>query len=224
PAPATRRPCSPRTSTRSSPDSAGRCSRSARTASSSSSNTSARPAATLSSCSTWPSPQWTPDPGEPRGTPRRSLRWYGSRVSEPRPLSIAQFAAAFRAFLDAVNSDAAHSPLLSRLTAHLGIDARTAPVLAEEFAPYDHPTLQRALDELLAAPGRTHERIGLAGPNKRFMHNTYSDLLSSPHVTEGAVDWVNVHLAAGEVLACVQSGLFLIRDEDGSPYAVFVSG
>src|SRR5262249_21890845 len=86
------------------------------------------------------------------------------------------------------------------------------------------PTLQRALDELLAAPGRTHERIGLAGPNKRFMHNTYSDLLSSPHVTEGAVDWVNVHLAAGEVLACVQSGLFLIRDEDGSPYAVFVSG
>jgi cell division protease FtsH len=145
-------------------------------------------------------------------------------VSEPPSLSIDQFAASFRAFLDAVNADAGNNTLLSRLTAHLGLDARTAPVLAEEFASYEHPTLQRALDELLSAPGSTHDRIGLAGPNKRYMNTTYSDLLSGTHLTEGAVDWVNVHLADGEVLACVQSGLFLVRDADGSPCAVFVSG
>jgi hypothetical protein len=145
-------------------------------------------------------------------------------VSEPSPLSVDQFAESFRAFLDAVNSDDGRSPLLRRLTAHLGVDARTASVLAEEFTSYEHPTLQRALDELLTAPGCTHERIGLAGPNKRFMNLTYSDLLSGTRVVEGAVDWVNVHLADGEVLACVQSGLFLIRDEDGAPCAVFISG
>jgi hypothetical protein len=77
---------------------------------------------------------------------------------------------------------------------------------------------------MLAEPGRSHESIGLAGPNKRYMNTAYSDLLSSTHLTEGPVDWVNVHLAGGEVLPCVQSGLFLIREQEGSPSAVFVSG
>jgi hypothetical protein len=138
--------------------------------------------------------------------------------------SVEEFAQSFRAFLDAVNTTARPSPLLDRISAHFGTDARTLPVLAEDFAAYEHPTLQRALDELLEGPGRTHERIGLAGPNKRFMNTAYSDLLSTTNLTEGPVDWVNVHLAGGEVLPCVQSGLFLVREQDGTPSAVFVSG
>ncbi len=138
------------------------------------------------------------------------------------PLSVAAFAESFRRFLDAVHANAGTNAFLGRIEAHLGEDPRTVPVLSEELAPYEHPTLQRALNELLAEPGTEHEAVGLSGPNKRFMSSSFSDLLAAPAVAEGPVDWVRVHLAGDEVLPCVQSGLLLVRDPD--PYAVFVSG
>src|SRR5258705_654222 len=140
------------------------------------------------------------------------------------PLSVASFAESFRRFLDAVNAGAGPGAFLGRLTAHLGRDARTAPVLSEELAPYEHPTMQRAIDELMAEPGTDHEALGLAGPNKRFMSQSFSDLLAGHAVAEGPVDWVNVHLAGEDVLPCIQSGLLLVRDLDPGPYAIFVSG
>ena len=139
-------------------------------------------------------------------------------------LSPEQFAASFARFLEAVNASAAPSPFADRLSAHLGSDAKTVPVLSEEFATYEHPTLQRALDELLASPGRTYERVGLAGQNKRFMSLSFSDLLSGRELSEGPVDWVNVHLAGDEVLACVQFGLFLVVDGADRRCAIFVAG
>jgi cell division protease FtsH len=149
----------------------------------------------------------------------------GSIVSGmSEPLSVTSFAESFRRFLDAVNAGAGPGAFLGRLTAHLGRDARTAPVLSEELAPYEHPTLQRAIDELLAEPGTDHEAVGLAGPNKRFMNQSFSDLLAGHAVTEGPVDWVNVHLAGDDVLPCVQSGLLLVRDGNPGPYAIFVTG
>ncbi len=138
-------------------------------------------------------------------------------------LSPEQFAASFARFLEAVNSAAAPGPFAERLSAHLGCDAKTVPVLSEEFATYEHPTLQRALDDLLAGIGRTYERVGLAGQNKRFMSLSFSDLLSGRELTEGPVDWVNVHLAGDEVLACVQFGLFLVTDGDRR-CAIFIAG
>jgi hypothetical protein len=145
-------------------------------------------------------------------------------MSEPPAdsLSVTSFAVAFRQFLDAVNNGAGGSPFVGRLADHLGCDPRTAPVLSEELAPYEHPTLQRALDELLAESGAEHERVGLASANKRFMNLSFSDLMSNSGLCEGPVDWVNVHLAGDEVLPCVQSGLFLVRGPQ--PYAIFVSG
>jgi hypothetical protein len=140
------------------------------------------------------------------------------------PLSVTAFAESFRRFLDAVNAATGPGRFLDRLNTHLGRDARTAPVLSEELAPYEHPTLQRAIDELLARPSTVHEAIGIAGPNKRFMSQSFSDLLAGHAVAEGPVDWVNVHLAGDEVLPCIQSGLLLVHDEEPGPYAVFVTG
>jgi ATPase family associated with various cellular activities (AAA) len=139
-------------------------------------------------------------------------------------LSVTSFAESFRRFLDAVNGGAGPGAFLDRVTAHLGRDARTAPVLSEELAPFEHPTLQRAIDELLAEPRTDHEAVGVAGPNKRFMSQSFSDLLAGHAVAEGPVDWVNVHLAGDEVLPCIQSGLLLVRDGDPGPYAIFVTG
>ena len=141
-----------------------------------------------------------------------------------QPLTVEAFADAFRRFLDAVNNGSGPSPVVERLSEHLGGPARTAPVLTEELATYEHPTLQRALDALLAEPGTSHESIGLSDATRRFMSPTFSDLLTGHGLTEGPLDWVNVRLAGDEVLPCVQSGLFLVRDADQTSYAVFVSG
>src|SRR5262245_17785232 len=150
------------------------------------------------------------------------------RMTEPsepvsEAISVAAFAAAYRQFLDAVNREVSLGGLLDRLTTHLGCDPRAAPVVSEELSSYEHPTLQRAIDDLLAEPGTVHEQVGLAGPNKRFMSPSFSDLLSGHGgLSEGPVDWINVHLADGEVLACIQSGLLLVGGTD--PYAIYLSG
>jgi hypothetical protein len=137
-------------------------------------------------------------------------------------LTVAEFADAFRKFLDAVNQTAVASPLLGRISDHLGIDARTAPVLTEELATYEHPTLQRALDAQLS--GARYQSVGLSGAVRRFMSPTISDLLSGHGLSEGPLDWVNVRLAGDETLPCVQSGLFLVTSTELGPYAIFISG
>lgn len=145
-------------------------------------------------------------------------------MSESGFADIDGFADSFRRFLDVVNNAAPASPFAARLTAHLGANPHGLPVLAEEFAAYEQPTMQRALDEVFGRVERRFERLGVAGQGKRYMNLSFSDLVSGGHLAEGPVDWVNVHLHAGEVLPCVQFGLFLVADDDGRRYAVFVAG
>lgn len=112
------------------------------------------------------------------------------------------------------------SPLGERLSAHLGADPAEVPVVAEEFPPYELPNVQVALDAV-AADAQVELR-GLAAPNKRFMALSFSDLVAGG-IGEGPVDYVNVHLAGGETLACVRFGLYLIT-RGQARLAVFVTG
>jgi hypothetical protein len=76
-------------------------------------------------------------------------------------LTPARFGTAFKAFMGAVVAAAVppSSPLLERIQAHLGPDLANLPVIAEEFATYDHPNVQVALDAYLAEPGRLAQRL-----------------------------------------------------------------
>ncbi len=146
-------------------------------------------------------------------------------------LDPAHFGNSFKAFMDAVVAAAVppSSPLLERIVAHLGGEVTHLPVLSEEYNSFDHPNLQVALDEYIGKPGRQSDLVGIGADNKRFMGFGLSDLLSRGHMhggpplTEGPVDYVNFHLAAGRVLPCVQFGLYLIHDGD-SPLVVLVTG
>jgi hypothetical protein len=120
-----------------------------------------------------------------------------------------EFGTAFRRFMQVMNAAPTSGGLAARLSEHLGADPTTVPVLAEEFPSYEHPCLQLALDAVLAGDGVSHERLGVASHNKRFMNPSLSDLLFGD-AREGPVDWANVHLGGGTVLPCVRSGLFLI--------------
>lgn len=138
----------------------------------------------------------------------------------------ARFATAFKEFMEAVSraAEAPSSPLLERIQAHLGTDSTDLPVVAEEYDSFDHPNLQIALDAYLAQSGRRADLVGIGTDNKRFMQFGLSDLLSwggqsgRPSLNEGAVDYINFHLAGDEILPCVQLGLYLVQD--GSTHLV----
>jgi hypothetical protein len=133
-------------------------------------------------------------------------------------LSPERFGDAFKAFMDAVVAAAEPptSPLLDRITAHLGADPAQLPVITEEFDTFEQPNVQVAIDEYLAAPDRRATLVGVGVGQKRFMALGLSDLLSRgghpglPVLAEGPVDYVNFHLADDRVLSCVQFGLYLI--------------
>jgi DNA polymerase III delta prime subunit len=144
-------------------------------------------------------------------------------------LSPARFGEAFKAFMDAVvAASSPGNPLVERIAAHLGADPSGLPVVAEEVEAFEHPNVQVALDAYLAEGGREADLIGVAAENKRFMTLGLSDLFGRgmpgrPPPAEGPVDYVNIHLAGERVLACVQFGLYLLRD-GGRRLAVLVTG
>jgi hypothetical protein len=133
-----------------------------------------------------------------------------------------RLAAVFKHFvLDVANSaHGAAGLLLQRITDHLGGNPSLFPSIAEDFETFEHPNVQLALDAYLARSGRSFELVGVSAENKRFMELGFSDLISrgSPHgfapVGEGPVDYVNVHLAGDRVIACVQFGLYFIKEGD----------
>jgi hypothetical protein len=147
-----------------------------------------------------------------------------------RDQSVREFAETFRRFMNAMLAEASAgaSPMLGRLSDHLGADPSRLAVVAEEFDPFEQPNVQVALADCMAREGRQAELVGVAAENKRFMALTLSDLLGRgftgrPSMAEGPVDYVNFQLADGETLSCVQFGLYLVRDEDAR-LVVFISG
>jgi hypothetical protein len=141
-----------------------------------------------------------------------------------------RFASVFAEFIQQVAAAAGpeKSPLLDRITEHLGADPAQLPVTSEQFDTFEAPNLQLAIDAYLAADGRSGELVGISMDNKRFMAAGLSDLVVRrsrfhPPLHEGPVDYTNYHLANDEVLPCVQFGLYLVRSGD-SRMVVFVSG
>jgi hypothetical protein len=151
---------------------------------------------------------------------------------DPRELTPERFAAIFKEFVDTVAREATRpaSPILDRIRAHLGGEPMKLPVIADEFAAFDHPNVQVALDAYLARSGRRADLIGLSAENKRFMGLGLSDMLSRggtmpgmPVLSEGPVDYVNFRLADDQVLACIQFGLYLI-EAGTARLVVFLTG
>jgi len=150
-------------------------------------------------------------------------------MSDTDPLR-SEFAREFKRLIDALNAGglSEQTSLMKRLTAHLGGDPTTMPIVAEEFEAYEHPNVQVALDALLGPDsGRSVELVGIAMQNKRWGAMSFSDLLAATgpwgRLAEGPVDYTNFELDAGNVIACVQFGLFIVTEGDKS-YCVYVGG
>lgn len=140
------------------------------------------------------------------------------------------FMASFKAFMDEAVRQAPpeeEAIFRTRLREHFGQEPTRLPVLTEQFKRSDHPNLHLALAAYLEAPGRTFELYGVTTANEhmgvhlaQLAQNETNDW-SKPK--EAPVDYINIALHDDQVLACVQRGLYLVRDGE-TPMAVLVSG
>ena len=122
----------------------------------------------------------------------------------------------FANFVRSIAAQAQHDQetLGKRIADHMQGDPRELPVVSQDFASYDQPNLQVALDAWLAREGTTHQVIGIAGQQRHYMGVALADLLGrqswGPPVSEGPVDYHNVELPRGKTLACFEHALLLV--------------
>ena len=121
--------------------------------------------------------------------------------------------------------------LRARIREHIGVEPVALPIVAEGFDTSEQPNLQLALDAWLADDGRSGELLGIISDHRRYMGLSMSELLAPgrgpmmgpPPPAPGPVEFVNITLADGRVLQCIQAGLYLLRDGD-EPIAATISG
>lgn len=129
------------------------------------------------------------------------------------------FGASFKSFLDQVVSQAPEEePAIRRkLLDHFGSDPTHLPVVVEAFATHERPNLHLALESCLGEAGTAAESFGVSSPFG--MHGlSLSGLAAArgggrqmPELSIGPVQYENVTLDEGRVVACVKSGVFLVR-------------
>jgi hypothetical protein len=142
------------------------------------------------------------------------------------------FSAAFLSSLqEAAAAHAAEPPdVVKALLTHFGGDLTQLPTVTESFPSHDHPNVQQAVDAYLGADGRSATLMGLAS-DAQWADVSFAQLVAakgprSPFggaVTDSPVHYVNVPLGEGEVITCVQRGLYFVRDGD-APLALLVRG
>lgn len=152
-------------------------------------------------------------------------------MSDEPTLSAKDFGAAFKAFLEqvAAQTPPEESAFVGRFRSHFGAEPNRLPIVVEDFTTSDHPNVHQAIDAYVQADGRSASLLGVTSQQ-------YVDLSLSPLVAEGSsglfggagfgegpVEYANLTLDDGRVLACVQRGIYLVRDGE-ERLAVLVRG
>lgn len=111
------------------------------------------------------------------------------------------------------------------LQRHFGREPAELPTVSDALEPSDLPNLQIALDEWLRGPDRTYELLGVTTATE-YLRASLPALVSTDAERSGAfssgpVSYRRVPLDDGEMLSCVENGLFVVRD-GGRPIALLV--
>jgi hypothetical protein len=140
----------------------------------------------------------------------------------------AEFAQEFQAFLAGINRlvPPRSSPVRTLLSDHLGRDPDDLPVLSEPLDAAEHPNVQLALDELMAADG--WRVVGLSLGLRQYAAFSLGALATDrmadwgyPSPRPMPVEYVSIPIGPDEALACAQLALFLGTWRD-VPLAVMV--
>jgi hypothetical protein len=147
-------------------------------------------------------------------------------------ISPQDFGASFKGFLDQMSAAApAEEPVFRRrLRDHFNSEPNELTILGEKFPAHDHANVYSALQAELLGDGSSVETIGVTSPHP-YMSVTLSmlaapgksGLMGGDGTVEGPVEYVNITLDDDRVVACVQSGLFLVK-RVGERLAVLLTG
>jgi AAA+ superfamily predicted ATPase len=139
------------------------------------------------------------------------------------PISPKDFGASFKTFMEQMSQGAPDDePFFARrMREHFGSDPSKLTIVAEKFAEADHPNVHLAIEELVNAPTRSHELLGVTSEAAAFMGISIAQLVSGGGgmmqgrgASEGPVAYTNIALDGDRVLACVQLGLYLVKEGD----------
>jgi ATPase family associated with various cellular activities (AAA) len=140
-------------------------------------------------------------------------------------LDLGAFGASFSEFVERMNAVARgrESPLVARISEHLGVDPKQLPSTAAEFSITDRPNLQLALDAVLPDV----EVLGFSTANPGYVMFGIGGLLSGHAmvgpVELGPVQYADVEVGDGRVVRCVSTGVFLASRDD-APVVLVLSG
>lgn len=120
---------------------------------------------------------------------------------------------------------AADSPLINRITDHLGCPLTEIPNVALHLPAFEHVNLQRGVDAYLLANSPEATWFGIAG-NRHF--NTVIDMLAEAATNHsyqlGAVDYTTVANGPDSSTEAVQLGLVCTAAPDGTPVVLAIQG
>jgi ATPase family associated with various cellular activities (AAA) len=147
-------------------------------------------------------------------------------------ISPQDFGASFKGFLDQMSAAApVEEPIFRRrLRDHFECEPNELPTLSEKFPTYDHANVHSALEVAFTGTDCSVATYGVTNPHP-YMSATLSTLaapgkaglMGGEGLAEGPVEYANITLDDDRVVACVQSGLFLVK-RAGEPLAVLISG
>lgn len=135
------------------------------------------------------------------------------------PIDPTTFAAELCTFFEYMRAQAPSrpSPLRDAILQVFDAEASSLALVSESLPPYDLPNLQVALDQVLARGDVKATSIGIV-PDMGSMFSDLGNLVLSPPdqpdhspPREGPMTYLNVELANGRVLPCVQLGMFIVR-------------
>jgi ATP-dependent 26S proteasome regulatory subunit len=155
-------------------------------------------------------------------------------ADDEQPISIESFGASFKGFLEHMASQTSvEEPVFLRhIRKHFDAEPNQYPILSEEFEVSDHPNVQIAIEEYINAASRSAELLGVIGDQAsvytgitlaQLLAPLRAGLMGGHGLVDGPIQYVNVDLDEQQTLACVQCGLYLIRD-DHNRLAVLVRG
>lgn len=108
--------------------------------------------------------------------------------------------------------------LLRKLRKHFGADPAELPVVEQQVDLHDRPNLDLAIREILNERGLESELIGVLGHEEYHSPSLARLSREGPlrYFELGPVEYLDVPLPGGRHLACVKTGLYLIRAKEGA--------
>ena len=118
-----------------------------------------------------------------------------------------------------VTADNANSPLVARLTDHLGCPFTDVLTIEENYLDWEHASLQRGVEAYLAAHSPDAEWFGIAGADRHFesLDALLTRTLAYGMFRLGRADYGTAGVGPDETMEVVQLGMVPSSAPDGTP-------